>query len=115
MKYKKIRDVIYSSDCDSICDYATRSGSYVSDNRPFWYVLENRRLDLRIWVTSDFGSLQISTARLSANAKSQEYSESNRRYDCKTQTEMAQALKTLFETGAFPPVCAGAPIFLQNI
>lgn len=96
MKFEKIKEVIYSSDCNRISDHSGSGKSYVGRNRPLWMILENKRLDLRIWVTKDFGSLSITTTKLSAPLNSIEYYESNRQYPCKSQGDMVARLQEIF-------------------
>ena len=95
MKFERIRQIIYASDCNRICDQSGRGESYVKKNRPLWFILENKRLDMRLWVVSDFGSLHITTAKLSAPVKSREYSDSQRRFDFKNQRAMESKLKDI--------------------
>lgn len=65
-------------------------GSYYFESRkdnsngfhPLWLILESKRLNLRIWVTSEWNSLGITTAQLDLPCDSKEYHESYRRYDC---------------------------------
>lgn len=99
-KYKKIYKLLFLADLDEISDFSnwhkTNQG-YVEKNRPLWIIIESKILNKRIWITQDFGKLEITSATLSLNVKTQEYSESFRHVPFKTQKEMAEYLEKLLE------------------
>ena len=100
MKYKKIYDVIHASDCNYMSDLSywnQPNMDIVKRNRPLWIILENRRINKRIWVTHAYKKLELTTAQLDLNCKSSAYHESIRRYVCENQTDMASKLKKILD------------------
>ncbi len=100
MKYKSIYDVINKSDCTYRNDLSKwmipeEHKNYVESNRPLWIILENKRINKRIWVTHDFGVMEIVTAQLDLDAKTREYAESMRKFNFKNQSNMADKLKEI--------------------
>ena len=63
--------------------------------KPLWIILENKNVNLRIWVSHERGKLQTTTAQLNLDCNSREYSESYRSYPCKNQSDMAERLKKI--------------------
>lgn len=99
-KYKEIYKLLFSADLDEIADHSNWHKSntdYVGKNRPLWIIAESKILNKRIWITQDFGDLEIATATLSLNTKTQEYSESFVHIPFKTQKEMTKYLENLLE------------------
>jgi hypothetical protein len=82
-KYKAIYKVIHESNDTTMKDMSNwhrRGQSLIDIWQPLWIILENRRVNLRLWITHNHGELRITTAQLDLNCKSREYSESYRRY-----------------------------------
>lgn len=102
MKYKEIYKIIYASDCTQMNDrsyWHKPQMDIVERNRPLWIILENKRVNLRLWVTHEYGELRITTAQLDLPCNSREYNESHKRYKFKTQAEMAAGLKKILDGG----------------
>jgi len=70
--------------------------SLVDHWRPLWIIVEDAGINKRLWITQYSSSLQITTAQLDLDAKSQKYSKSYRYYEFKTQGKMADFLNRLF-------------------
>ncbi len=99
-KYKEIYKLLFTADLDEVSDHSTwykLNPDYVDKNRPLWIIAESKILNKRIWITQDFGSLQISTAQLDLDVKTNEYSDSYIHKSFKTQKEMAEYLENLLE------------------
>lgn len=99
-KYKEIYKLLFTADLDEVSDHSNWHKSnpdYVEKNRPLWIIAESKILNKRIWITQDFGNLEIATATLSLNTKTQEYSESFVHIPFKTQKEMTEYLENLLE------------------
>ena len=98
MKYKAIYKVIHESSGTIMKDMSNWQKpvkNLVDIWKPLWIILENKNVNLRIWVTHEHGELRITTAQLNLDCNSREYSESHRRYPCKNQSDMAEHLKKL--------------------
>ena len=98
MKYKAIYKVIRESSGTEMKDFSNWQKSVqtiVDIWKPLWIILENRRINLRIWVTHEHKKYRITTAQLDLDCKSREYSESQRRYYPKKQSDMAALLEKL--------------------
>ena len=98
MKYKAVYRVIRESSGTEMKDFSNWQKpvqTLVDTWRPLWIILENKRVNLRIWVTHEHGELRITTAQLDLDCKSREYSESHRRYYPKKQSDMAALLGKL--------------------
>lgn len=99
-RYKEIYKLLFTSDLDEISDHSNwqkKNPGYIEKNRPLWIIAESTILNKRIWITEDFGKLEVATATLNLDVKTQEYSESFRYKPCKTQKEMSEYLKMLLE------------------
>lgn len=110
MKYQAIYKIIRESDCNSIYDgshWQKKNKNLAETALPLWLILENRRVNLRIWVTQEFGELRITTAQLDLDCKSKAYHDSHRRYPCRTQTELANRLKNILSGDSQQPEVAG--------
>ena len=97
-RYKEIYKLLFTADLDEISDHSNWSKSnpgYVEKNRPLWVIAESRILNKRIWITEDFGELEIATATLNLDVKTQKYSKSFIHKLFKTQKEMSEYLKEL--------------------
>ena len=98
MKYKAIYDVIYNSDGTIMTDRSRWQKGILSMEdkvRPLWIILENRRVNLRLWVTHEYGELRITTAQLDLDCNSREYSESHKQYRFRKQSEMAECVRKI--------------------
>lgn len=99
-KYKEIYKLLFVADLDKISDHSNWHKSnqdYVDKNRPLWIIAESKILNKRIWITQDFGSLQITTAQLDLDVKTNEYSNSFVHKYFKTQKQMTEYLEKLLE------------------
>jgi len=99
-KYKEIYKLLFVADLDEISDHSNWHKSnqdYVDKNRPLWIIAESKILNKRIWITQDFGSLQITTAQLDLDVKTNEYSNSFVHKYFKTQKQMTEYLEKLLE------------------
>lgn len=99
-KYKEIYKLLFVSDLDEISDHSNWHKSnqdYVDKNRPLWIIVESKILNKRIWITQDFGSLQIATAQLDLDVKTNKYSDSFVHKYFKTQKQMTEYLEKLLE------------------
>ena len=99
-RFKEIYKLLFSADLDEISDYSNwhkPNPDYVDKNRPLWIVVESKILNKRIWITKDFGELEISTAQLDLPCNSIAYSNSHKRVKFRNQQEMANYLEVLLE------------------
>lgn len=99
-KYKEIYKLLFTADLDEISDHSNwykSNPDFVEKNRPLWIIAESKILNKRIWITQDFGSLEISTAQLDLDTKTSAYSDSFTHIPFKTQKEMAKYLEKLLE------------------
>ncbi len=99
-KYKEIYKLLFSADLDEISDHSNwykNNPDYVEKNRPLWIIAESKILNKRIWITQDFGTLEITTAQLDLDVKTNAYSDSYQFMQFKNQTEMTEYLKTLLQ------------------
>lgn len=97
-RYKEIYRLLFTADLDEVSDHSNwqkKNPGYVEKNRPLWIIAESTILNKRIWITEDFGELEIATATLNIDVKTREYSESFLHKPCKTQKEMNKYLKEL--------------------
>lgn len=97
-KYKEIYKLLFNSDLEEIKDFSNwykQHKDYVDLKRPLWIIVESKILNKRIWITHDWGNLEITTARLDLNVDSKEYHESYKRKSFSNQKEMAEYLKEL--------------------
>lgn len=98
--YREIYKILFLADLDEVSDHSNwykPNPDYVDKNRPLWIIAESKILNKRIWITQDFGSLQISTAQLDLDVKTNEYSNSFIHKSFKTQKEMTEYLEKLLE------------------
>lgn len=99
-KYKEIYKILFLADLDEISDHSNwykNNPGYVEKNRPLWIIVESKIINKRIWITQDFGDLEICTAQLDLDVKTPEYSESYTFARFKNQTELVNYLKKLIE------------------
>lgn len=99
-KFKEIYKLLFTADLDEINDHSywhLSNPGYVEKNRPLWIIAESKILNKRIWITKEFGSLQIATAQLDLPCDSIAYSNSYERAYFKNQKEMADYLEMLLE------------------
>ena len=66
--------------------------------RPLWIIVEDKASNKRIWITKDHSDLEITTANLSLDVNSREYYDTQVRAKFRTQKQMAEYLKKLFES-----------------
>jgi len=66
--------------------------------KPLWIVIEDKTIGKRIWITKDYGDLEITTANLSLDVDSREYYNTQVRVKFHTQMQMAEYLKKIFES-----------------
>jgi len=98
MKYKAIYDVINNSGGTIMTDRSRWQKGILSMEdkvRPLWIILENRRVNLRLWVIHEYGELKITTAQLDLDCNSKEYSDSHKRYKFRKQSEIAERLRKI--------------------
>ena len=98
MKYKAIYKVLVDAHIHNRTDlsgWRSARPSYIDRQRPLWIVAESKERGLRIWICHEFGKLSITTANLKLPCNSKEYHESQKRYYCKNQKEMANILREL--------------------
>jgi hypothetical protein len=98
MKYRAIYKVIQDSADTTVNDrsnWRKHNQTLIDRWKPLWIILENRRVNLRLWVIHEHGKLKVDTAQLDLNCNSKEYSDSQKRYICETQSDMAALLKRL--------------------
>ena len=99
-KFKEIYKLLFIADLDEISDHSNwykPNPDYVDKNRPLWIIVESKFLNKRIWITKDFGELEITTAQLDLPCNSIEYSNSHKRVKFQNQQEMANYLEVLLE------------------
>lgn len=99
-KFKEIYKLLFIADLDEISDHSNwykPNPDYVDKNRPLWIIVESKILNKRIWITKDFGELEITTAQLDLPCNSIEYSNSHKRVKFQNQQEMANYLEVLLE------------------
>ena len=63
---------------------------------PLWIIVEDKKINKRVWITKSSGQLEVAAAQLDLNPKSAEYSKSYVRMYFRTQGKMAAYLTTLF-------------------
>lgn len=99
MKYQKIYDALQTGgariDLDQSGWRVKSSGHWIAGQRPLWLVAEVPRLHLRMWVTHEFGTLSVTTAKLRAAIRQSGLSESHTRRTFQNQREMAEYLEDL--------------------
>lgn len=99
-KFKEIYKLLFIADLDKISDHSNwykPNPDYIDKNRPLWIVVESKILNKRIWITKDFGELEITTAQLDLPCNSIAYSNSHKRVRFQNQQEMANYLEVLLE------------------
>lgn len=99
-RFKEIYKLLFTADLDEISDHSNwhrPNPSYVEKNRPLWIIAESKILNKRIWITKDFGELEISTAQLDLPCNSNAYSNSHKRVRFQNQQEMANYLEILLK------------------
>jgi len=100
-KYRELYKIIFTADIDSISDHSNwfYSGekSYVESNKPLWIVMESKKINKRMWITHEWGKLEITTAQLDLNVDSREYHDSYQRYSFSNQRDLCSKLKELLE------------------
>lgn len=99
-RFKEIYKLLFTADLDEISDHSNwykKNPGYVEKNRPLWIIAESKILNKRIWITKEFGELEISTAQLDLPCNSIAYSNSHKRVRFQNQNEMAIYLELLLE------------------
>lgn len=99
-RYREIYKILFSAELDEVSDHSNwykSNPGYVEKNRPLWIIAESKILNKRIWVTQDFGDLQISTAQLNLDVRTEEYSKSFKHITFKNQKELTKYLEELLE------------------
>ena len=99
-KYTNIYRLIFTADLDIVSDHSNwykENKDYIDIKRPLWIIVESKILNKRIWITEDFGDLEISTAQLDLDEKTAAYSNSFIHTRFKNQKEMVNFLKQLLE------------------
>ena len=99
-KYKEIYKLIFTADLDVVNDHSNwykMNKSYIDLKRPLWIIVESKIINKRIWITHDFGELEITTAQLNLDVSSIAYSNSFNHIHFKSQKGMELYLKELLE------------------
>lgn len=99
-RFKEIYKLLFTADLDEISDHSNwfkPNPSYVEQKRPLWIIIESKILNKRIWITKDFGELEIATAQLDLSCNSNAYSNSYKRVRFKNQKEMTDYLEILLQ------------------
>lgn len=99
-KFKNIYRLLFTADLDRISDHSTwhlKNPDIVEKDRPLWIIVESKILNKRIWITKDFGALEVTTAQLDLDINSRAYHNSYRRKKLNNQKEMAEYLKELLK------------------
>lgn len=99
-KYTNIYKLLFTADLDVVSDHSNwykENKDYIDIKRPLWIIVESKILNKRIWITEDFGDLEISTAQLDLDVKTAAYSNSFIHTRFKNQKEMVNFLKQLLE------------------
>ena len=99
-KYKEIYKLIFTADLDEVNDYSNwykMNKSYIELKRPLWIIAESKIINKRIWITHEFGELEITTAQLDLDVGSIAYSNSFNHIYFKSQKGMALYLNELLE------------------
>jgi len=98
MKYRPIYKVIQESSgtiMKDISNWQKPVQNLVDRWKPLLIILENKLVNLRLWVNYEHGEFRITTAQLDLDCKSREYSESHRRYYFRKQSDMAACLEKI--------------------
>lgn len=99
-KYKNIYKIVFTADLDNVSDFSNwhkQNQGYIEQNRPLWIICESQLIGKRIWITEEFGELQITIADLNLDVSSSQYSESFKHILFKNQNEMVKTLKELLK------------------
>lgn len=100
-KYRELYKLIFTADIDRIADHSNwlhkREKNYVEVDRPLWIVMESKKINKRIWITHEWGSLRIDTAQLDLDVNSKEYIDSFQRYSFSSQRDLCSKLRELLE------------------
>ncbi|MBQ3512060.1 MAG: hypothetical protein IJN13_01470 [Bacilli bacterium] len=59
--------------------------------------MESKKINKRIWISHEWGSLKIDTAQLDLDVDSKEYHESYQRYSFSNQRDLCNKLKEILE------------------
>lgn len=101
LKYQKIYNLLDKMDNDEVKDFSrgnvgTKYQTYSDQGRQLWIIIENKKLNKRIWIIHSWGKMEILTAQLDLDCKSQEYHKSHKWYKFNNQTEMANFIQENF-------------------
>ena len=99
-KYKEIYKLIFTADLDEVNDHSNwykMNKSYIELKRPLWIIAESKIINKRIWITHEFGELEITTAQLDLGVGSIAYSNSFNHIHFKSQKGMALYLNELLK------------------
>ena len=99
-KYREIYKLLFNADLDRINDrsnWMRTNLDYVEKNQPLWIIIESKILNKRMWITESFKDLEIATAQLDLDCKSNEYSKSYERFRFKNQSELCKKLEEILK------------------
>ena len=99
-KYREIYKLLFNADLDSINDrsnWMKTNQDYVEKNQPLWIIVESKIINKRMWITESFKDLEIATAQLDLDCKSNEYSKSYERLRFKNQSELCKKLEEILK------------------
>ena len=92
-KYKEIYRILFTADLDRLVDHSTwyMVNQYLVDRKtPLWIICESKILNKRMWITHNWGKLEIATAQLDLDIDSSAYHKSYQYMQFQTQKEMAE-------------------------
>jgi len=99
-KYREIYKLIFNADLDRINDrsnWMRTNQDYVERNQPLWIIIESKIINKRMWITESFKDLEITTAQLDLDCKSNEYGNSYERFRFNNQTELCKKLEEILK------------------
>lgn len=99
-KYKEIYRILFTADLDRFVDHSNWYKIYqdfVDKKTPLWIICESKILNKRMWITHNWGKLEIATAQLDLDIDSSAYHESYKYMQFQTQKEMAEYLEKMLE------------------
>lgn len=99
-RYREIYKLVFNADLDKVSDHShwmSNDPDYIILKQPLWIIVESKIINKRMWITENGGQLEIATAQLDLDCKSNEYSKSYERFSFKNQSELCKKLEEVLK------------------